>query len=171
MYTYGNMWAKKKQTGFTIVELLIVIVVIAILAAITIVAYNGVQERARDTRRAQDLANIYKALLVYEAVNGGVPSTYTAGAYAQGVTYGGWDASVSPNWLAFLRPSNGTMPIDPVNTLVATNNAPATTNRVYYYYCYKAGNGPLPATDNVRIGYTTESGVGVDKRFAVASCL
>jgi prepilin-type N-terminal cleavage/methylation domain-containing protein len=37
----------KKQTGFTIVELLIVIVVIGILAAITIVAYNGIQDRAR----------------------------------------------------------------------------------------------------------------------------
>ena len=56
------MWAKKKQAGFTIVELLIVIVVIAILAAITIVAYNGVQQRARDARRATDLSNIAKAL-------------------------------------------------------------------------------------------------------------
>lgn len=37
----------QKQKGFTIVELLIVIVVIGILAAITIVAYNGIQERAR----------------------------------------------------------------------------------------------------------------------------
>jgi prepilin-type N-terminal cleavage/methylation domain-containing protein len=37
----------EKQTGFTIVELLIVIVVIGILAAITIVAYNGIQDRAR----------------------------------------------------------------------------------------------------------------------------
>ena len=36
-----------RRSGFTIVELLIVIVVIAILAAITIVAFNGIQERAR----------------------------------------------------------------------------------------------------------------------------
>ena len=56
------MWAKKKHTGFTIVELLIVIVVIAILAAITIVAYNGVQQRARDARRATDLSNIAKGI-------------------------------------------------------------------------------------------------------------
>lgn len=40
-----------KQRGFTIVELLIVIVVIAILATITVVAYNGISERARNTAR------------------------------------------------------------------------------------------------------------------------
>jgi len=48
-------WAKYKQ-GFTIVELLIVVVVIAILAAITIVSYNGVQNRAK-TSAAQSAAS------------------------------------------------------------------------------------------------------------------
>lgn len=43
-----SVW-QRKQTGFTIVELLIVIVVIAILAAITIVAYNGIQQQAKDS--------------------------------------------------------------------------------------------------------------------------
>lgn len=54
----------KSGRGFTIVELLIVIVVIAILAAITIVAYNGVQSRARDNIRKSDLAAITKLVEV-----------------------------------------------------------------------------------------------------------
>jgi prepilin-type N-terminal cleavage/methylation domain-containing protein len=52
----------RKQTGFTIVELLIVIVVIGILAAITIVAYNGIQERARVQKANTDLTSLNKAI-------------------------------------------------------------------------------------------------------------
>lgn len=63
-----------KKSGFTIVELLIVIVVIAILAAISIVAYNGIQQRGRDTQRSSDIANIKKALEVYRIHNGGYPT-------------------------------------------------------------------------------------------------
>lgn len=51
------------KKGFTIVELLIVIVVIGVLAAITIVAYNGLQERARVTKIKADLNQISKATL------------------------------------------------------------------------------------------------------------
>ena len=51
-----------KQTGFTIVELLIVIVVIGILAAITIVAFNGVQERARVQQANSELNTLAKAI-------------------------------------------------------------------------------------------------------------
>ena len=68
-YTLVDMWAKHKQTGFTIVELLIVIVVIAILAAITIVAFNGIQNRANDSAVKSDLANIAKQLEATKAVS------------------------------------------------------------------------------------------------------
>lgn len=74
------MWASKNKNttpkqadGFTIVELLIVIVVIAILAAITVVAYNGIQERARTTAVNSDLATIQKAMLMYRANHGILP--------------------------------------------------------------------------------------------------
>ncbi len=48
------------KTGFTIVELLIVIVVIAILAAISVVAYTGIQNRAYDSSVSSDLTNLAK---------------------------------------------------------------------------------------------------------------
>ena len=54
-------WARK-QTGFTIVELLIVVVVIAILAAITIVAYNGITNRAKSSAVQADITNAAKKL-------------------------------------------------------------------------------------------------------------
>lgn len=59
-----------KRRGFTIVELLIVIVVIAILAAISVAVYTGVQQRARDSQRKSDVAAIVKALKLYEVDNG-----------------------------------------------------------------------------------------------------
>ena len=64
------MWARNKKTGFTIVELLIVIVVIGILAAITIVAYNGVQDRARATAVAADFSNNNKVVKLVGASSG-----------------------------------------------------------------------------------------------------
>jgi len=65
--------------GFTIVELLIVIVVIGILAAITIVAYNGIQTRARDASRASTVVTLKKALAMYAADNNGqYPAACTA---------------------------------------------------------------------------------------------
>jgi len=64
----------KKQKGFTIVELLIVIVVIGILAAITIVAYNGVQQRAYNTKVVAGANAYLKAFYEYKAVKGSYPT-------------------------------------------------------------------------------------------------
>jgi len=61
---------RKTTSGFTIVELLIVIVVIAILAAITIVAYNGVQERAQSTSIISRVTAYKKGLLMWETDTG-----------------------------------------------------------------------------------------------------
>ena len=53
---------QQSRSGFTIVELLIVIVVIGILAAITIVAFNGIQSRARATVMQNDIAQAVRKL-------------------------------------------------------------------------------------------------------------
>jgi len=60
----------RNNRGFTIVELLIVIVVIAILAAISIVAYNGVQERARASSVSSAVVSIQKAFTLWAIEEG-----------------------------------------------------------------------------------------------------
>jgi prepilin-type N-terminal cleavage/methylation domain-containing protein len=79
----------QKQHGFTIVELLIVIVVIGILAAIMIVAYNGVQKRANSSAASSALTQSSRKLSLYQVDNGTYPATLAeAGVSASnGVDY------------------------------------------------------------------------------------
>ena len=93
MSAFANLKNKKSHRGFTIVELLIVIVVIAILAAISIVAYNGIQSRANDSAVKSDLASASKALELYYVDNSAYPTNLsqlramkTAGNYILKVT-------------------------------------------------------------------------------------
>ena len=77
------MWAKhtsankrnSSKSAFTIVELLIVIVVIAILAAITIVAFNGIQDRARASAAAQSSSQAAKKVKVWQVDNEAITPT------------------------------------------------------------------------------------------------
>lgn len=62
--------SNKQSEGFTLVELLIVIVVIAILAAISIVAYNGVQNRAKTSSGQQLASTIAKKAEIYNTLMG-----------------------------------------------------------------------------------------------------
>ncbi len=76
----------KRSSGFTIVELLIVVVVIAILAAITIVAYNGITQRTRASVAQNALNSTQKKLAIYALDNNEVYPTSLA---ALGLTNGG----------------------------------------------------------------------------------
>jgi prepilin-type N-terminal cleavage/methylation domain-containing protein len=62
-----------RQVGFTIVELLIVIIVIAILAAITLVAFNGVQAKAENTKTLNAVETYIKAIKLYATERGSLP--------------------------------------------------------------------------------------------------
>ncbi len=68
----------KLNRGFTIVELLIVIVVIAVLAAITIVAYNGIQNQARDSALKSDAQTVATLMEAHKAIHGSYALTATA---------------------------------------------------------------------------------------------
>lgn len=103
-----------RSSGFTIVELLIVIVVIGILAAITIVAYGGIQARARDSLRKNDIDTITKALELYYIDNGKYP--LSGGSTAINA---GWSTTADASWpnlRTLLQPYANKLPTDPIST-------------------------------------------------------
>lgn len=137
---------KARKAGFTIVELLIVIVVIAILAAISIVSYNGIQGRAEDTRRITDAKNIVKALELYKINNG----NYPAASYSGQGSDGGWELSSREAAGQFIAPlataeygfPNG-VAVDPINNAVGLSSDGYT----YVYYRYDAGQNGCNASN------------------------
>ena len=139
-----NINLNTKERGFTIVELLIVIVVIGILAAISIVAYNGVQNRAKSSTAQSTAANIDKKVEIYNTDDTtiGYPATLTAltAAGAQSQTYGVPATSVTAG-----TPVNGT--------------APANANTIGFYKC---GTGATTAAPTTAAGVTTQTGVRID---------
>lgn len=73
------------RAGFTIVELLIVIVVIGILAGLVIVAYNGIRARAEDASLQSEASQAGKKVLAYKALNSdGLPADLTAAGVSPG---------------------------------------------------------------------------------------
>lgn len=72
---YQALVRPKAVAGFTLVELLIVIVIIAILAAITIVAFNGIQARAQISQQQADLTQAAKQFEMFNSINGNYPAS------------------------------------------------------------------------------------------------
>lgn len=73
---------KKNQKGFTIIELLVVIVIIGILVALALPNLFAAQARGRDSERKNDLKNLQQRLETYFNDNGAYPGPDTAAMVA-----------------------------------------------------------------------------------------
>jgi prepilin-type N-terminal cleavage/methylation domain-containing protein len=141
-----------KSKGFTIVELLIVIVVIAILAAITIVAYNGIQNRAHTTSQKTAAENVGKKIEAYNAVQSAYP-TYnsTAGAITTALATVA-DSSLTGSGLTLGTPSattpDTTVQLQLCSTAAQTSGTTVPTGWVIYIWdrtINTAGLNPVQA--------------------------
>lgn len=124
---------KINRSGFTIVELLVVIITIGILATIVVIAYNGIQARARDDRRRSDITNIEKAMELYYSDNNSYPTPLSNTGSA---INNGWYSSGDSSWsklstLLLGSQAIDTVPVDPVNT---PSGVPSAGGLVYAMY-------------------------------------
>lgn len=157
---------KAHPRGFTIVELLIVIVVIAVLAAITIVAYNGIQTRAKNTQTVNAAVSWVKILKLYNADTGLWPTVYSC--LGTTTTYQGsngqcWDSTgwtVKSAFLSQIQPYTSSYPEpDTTDVMAGTANSPrrgllySTDNSTYWrIYMFQIGSDQCP-----NIGLTLHS--------------
>ena len=136
----GTSLKKRNYKGFTIVELLIVIVVIGILALLVITTYSGIQAKARNAKRQSDIAALQTQLEAFYSQNGYYPSLTDMN---------------TPSWLsanmtsldqeALIDPSNPTQS----KTLVATPTA-----KSYSYAVTNSSGGSCESDDTTCAEYT-----------------
>ena len=125
-----RFFTRSQQSGFTIVELLIVIVVIGILAALAIVGYGSIQNGARDKAVLSDGKGVAAELTRYMTKNGG---TYNAVL--------DWDSSVSTNPNINFSPSSGNIVTVSVDVYGSS-------------YCIKVYNPAASMYNSVATAYT-----------------
>lgn len=153
-----KMLSKNKHTGFTIVELLIVIVVIGILAALVLNSFTSAQAKARNASRASDIAAIQKALEAFRAVNDLYPVSQGPGANLPagfvapyGTSAYSYSVATDDSWLKELRLSGymNSPPKDPIND----------NDRYYIYLSYTNGTAACAGSPMyVLISYGWEGG-------------
>lgn len=171
-----NSKIKQRQKGFTIVELLIVIVIIGILAAITVVAYNGIQNRAKSSQMASGMIQYVKALSMYSSDKNAYPiqTGYIA-------CFGGTNdcnGTANAAQTALLASELASYMNNASNTLLKSSGAlmNSITNYVMpdgssftgmYIYFLQYGTTTCPSVGGVRFMYSSASGSDIVCRYAL----
>ncbi len=152
------MYLPNKVKGFTLIELMVAISIIAVLSTIGMVAYSKVQLLGRDARRKQDLRAIAQALEIFYQQNKRYPCNNT--------TWSSWSYSTdSDPWLKDLNTCTGgstinltpdylnKLPVDPINS-----GSPLATGTgygyAYYSGDYRAETGSLSCPSGTGSSYT-----------------
>ena len=148
-----KIYTHSKQ-GFTIVELLIVIVVIAILAAISIVAYNSIQERARFSKMRADFSTLQKVVEFYQIQNGSYPDS-AACASTSG------QANYAYKWCGWVQGRGDSLIPGVVPSVAASipNLENPTSSDDTYLYQSRASDCTDPGTDAYQLIRFKPSGV------------
>ena len=130
------------KRGFTIVELLIVIVVIGILAALVVVAFNGLQGRAKYNKINAELVSMRNMIELYKAENGTYPPTAGTFRY-QRIDGNNFIPGIVPTYAGQLpRVTDTPFGSNTNDTYIYTSNAAATGYVVQRLY-----QTPVPAAE------------------------
>lgn len=123
-----------KEQGFTIVELLIVIVVIGILAAISVVAYTGITTNANRSAAQSNAKTVGDAADTYYSVVGSYP-VITSGGATETMTL--TNAALTQAGITLTLPGTVRFVDDAALTVGQSNANPA----LFHYDTNAGGNG------------------------------
>jgi type II secretion system protein G len=117
---------KMNQKGFTIIELLVVIVIIGILVALTLPNLFSAQARGRDTDRKNELKNVQQQLETYFNDNDGYPADQAAV-----IALVGADAMEGPRADAYNYVPDATLSTYTLSATLENDSDPDATAGVY----------------------------------------
>ncbi len=108
-------WGTKKEKGFTLLELLIVIAIIVVFSIVVIFAINTARTKARNTTRLSDIKSLQNGFYNgYDSNGGALPSTGGVWACVSQTCYEGWSVyGGSMGVIGFMNTYKVRFPADP----------------------------------------------------------